>query len=56
MNEDSKVLDDDIEEFPAGDDKNNLLNLMRNMMEAEHRKIVPVEIFDENNHDIYPTS
>ena len=57
MDTDEKALDDldDIEEFSGLEERHNILSLMRNMMESEHKKFSSIEIFDDTNHDIFPT-
>lgn len=55
MNEDSKALeDDDDDEFSGSENKRSILTLMRNMMQGE-RNSAQVDIFDDNNHAVYPT-
>jgi hypothetical protein len=55
MSEEAKSLDEDLEEFEEIEEKLNILSLMRNMMENDANRVRPVEIFDDNNHSIYPT-
>lgn len=55
MSDDSKELDDDMNEFEEGERRPNILSLMKNMMEAERLRMKAVDIFDDNNYGIYPT-
>jgi len=55
MAEENKSLEDDIEEFEGIEERVKILSMMKNMIRQEGRSQRKVEIFDEDNHNIYPT-
>lgn len=55
MSEDSKGLDEDIEDFEKNEVRQNMLCLMKTIMDADRIKSKPVDIFEDNNNNIYPT-
>ena len=55
MDEEFKDLEDDMNEFSRIEDRPNILSLMRNIIENDQRKSESVEIFDDSNHNIFPT-
>jgi hypothetical protein len=55
MAEEAKSFEDDIEEFENLGDKVKILSMMRNMLRSESKPMKKVEIFTEDNNNIYPT-
>ncbi|OMJ67362.1 hypothetical protein SteCoe_35493 [Stentor coeruleus] len=55
MNEDSKDLVEDLENLENNEIRQNMIYLMKTMMEADRIKSKSVDIFEDNNNNIYPT-
>ncbi|OMJ80666.1 hypothetical protein SteCoe_19046 [Stentor coeruleus] len=56
MSEDSKDLDEDVEVLEKNEVNQNMLCFMKTMTDADRIKRKSVDIFEDNNNSIHPTS